>query len=634
MPLRDDLLTAIPGANPSGANLRYDPVVDKIKEARREDIDAPQGAWKSIVKVADLPQVIKLAGETIAKRSKDLQLAVWLVDAHTRRDGFGVLPECFDFLSGLITQFWETLYPEIEDGELEMRTAPLDWLGSKLEDPLRLLPITSNGLSWARHKESRIVGYEGSADTSDKQKIRAQQIEDGKITAEEFDQAVDETPKAFCEALIGKLDRSLESLEALTALLDEKFSDISPSFIKVRTSLEEILRLEQGFLNKKGGPTVAAPPPQPEPVAAAAPPPPVVAAAAPAVAVQQVSAPASRSSSPEPTDHQDAGRRLAAIAKWMRAQDVYDISPYMILRGYRWSEIRYNGPEIDKSLLVGPEPDVREQLSAAYEAHQWDRVLELTETAMEHACGRGWLDVQRYTVKALEGKGQWFAFVAEAVRTGVRGLIQDLPGLLDLSLRDGNPAADAETRSWIEEEVMAGAPIVTRAAAPVDETPEAEAEPEPEVVPSAKPAMSRPLPPIDLTVKPPELEDQAMADEEDSSDFGQALDAAREGRMGEALDLIKKKLATEHSGRGRFKRRIQLAHLLMTAQRENVAEPILLDLAAEIEQRRLEEWEDGDAVAYPLSLLLRCAGQTGDQRKTTYARICRLDPMRALELTE
>ena len=100
MPLRDDLLTPIPGDNPSGKNLRYDPVVDKIKEARREEIDAPQGAWKSAVKVADLPQVIKLASEAIAKRSKDLQLAVWLVDAHVKREGFAVLPDCFDFQIG------------------------------------------------------------------------------------------------------------------------------------------------------------------------------------------------------------------------------------------------------------------------------------------------------------------------------------------------------------------------------------------------------------------------------------------------------------------------------------------------------------------------------------------------------
>ena len=101
MPLRDDLLEPIPGDNPSGNNLRYDPITDKIKEARREDLDVPQGQWKTALKTADYPQVIKLGGEVLAS-AKDLQIAVWLVDAHVRREGFALLerPSAFS------TSFW------------------------------------------------------------------------------------------------------------------------------------------------------------------------------------------------------------------------------------------------------------------------------------------------------------------------------------------------------------------------------------------------------------------------------------------------------------------------------------------------------------------------------------------------
>src|SRR5580704_59219 len=88
MPLRDDLLNPIPGENPSGANLRYAPVYDKIKEARREDDDAPQGEWARERKVADWKLVIKLSGEALAAQSKDLQLAAWLTEAALRSEGF------------------------------------------------------------------------------------------------------------------------------------------------------------------------------------------------------------------------------------------------------------------------------------------------------------------------------------------------------------------------------------------------------------------------------------------------------------------------------------------------------------------------------------------------------------------
>ncbi len=45
MAFRDDLLTPIEGENPSGENLYYTELFDKVKEARREEVDAPTGAW-------------------------------------------------------------------------------------------------------------------------------------------------------------------------------------------------------------------------------------------------------------------------------------------------------------------------------------------------------------------------------------------------------------------------------------------------------------------------------------------------------------------------------------------------------------------------------------------------------------
>ena len=92
MPLRDDLLNPIPGENPSGANLRYERVYDQIKEARTEDDESiPTGAWQRTVKKADFVLVIKLAGEALATKSKDLQLAAWLTEAHVKREASGWL---------------------------------------------------------------------------------------------------------------------------------------------------------------------------------------------------------------------------------------------------------------------------------------------------------------------------------------------------------------------------------------------------------------------------------------------------------------------------------------------------------------------------------------------------------------
>jgi len=92
VPLRDDLLNPIAGDNPSGPSLRYERVYDQIKEARTEEDDTiPAGAWQRTAKRADFVLVIKLAGEALATKSKDLQLAAWLAEAHAKREGLSMI---------------------------------------------------------------------------------------------------------------------------------------------------------------------------------------------------------------------------------------------------------------------------------------------------------------------------------------------------------------------------------------------------------------------------------------------------------------------------------------------------------------------------------------------------------------
>src|SRR5262245_12093783 len=108
MPIREDLLTPIPGDNPSGTYLYYAPIYDKIKEARRQDEDSgPSGVWTRERKVADWNLVIKLAGEALAAQSKDLQLAAWLTEAYFKKEGFPVFRDCLIMIRQLLENFWD-----------------------------------------------------------------------------------------------------------------------------------------------------------------------------------------------------------------------------------------------------------------------------------------------------------------------------------------------------------------------------------------------------------------------------------------------------------------------------------------------------------------------------------------------
>jgi len=594
MPLRDDLLNPIPGENPSGANLRYAPVYDKIKEARRQDDDAPQGEWKHERKVADYKQVIKLAGEALATKSKDVQLAAWLTEALLRTEGFGGLLAGLKLSQGLVENFWDTLYPETEDGEAEFRAAPLDWVGSRLDQAVRNVPLTRQGHDWFQFKQSRQVGYEADAADNDvKQEARAQAIADGKITAEEFDGAFNSTPKAFYVQCKQDLDDCLAAIDSLGEVCGPKFGDAAPGFAGLRSSLEEVRSTAANLLQKKRELE-----PDEAPAAETA----VEGGEAPADGSETGATPARKTVSEDPADRDDAVSRVARVAKYLRREDPYSPAPYLMLRGLRWGELRMGGESPSLELLAPPATQVRQELKRLAVESNWAELIEAAENAMAMPSGRAWLDLQRYAVKALDAYG--YPAIAAAIRSELRALMADLPQLTQWTLADDTPTANPETQAWLKE---VAAPPQTNGL-------------------GTMPAMDGQT-----------GADAAAGESAPPDPFQVATQAARAGDVQQAIEILSREIAHERSGRARFQRKIQLAQICMSTGHEAIAYPILNEMADEIEQRKLEDWEASEVIAHPLALLYRCMNQLdGDAelKRKLYARLCRLDPVQALACTK
>src|SRR5260370_40876723 len=68
---------------------------------------------------------------------------------------------------------------------------------------------------------------------------------------------------------------------------------------------------------------------------------------------------------------------------------------------------------------------------------------------MAMPCGRGWLDLQRYAVRALDENG--YSGIASAIRSELRSLLADLPQLPQWTLADDTPTANPETQAWLKE---------------------------------------------------------------------------------------------------------------------------------------------------------------------------------------
>ncbi len=598
MPLRDDLLNPIPGKNPGGENLRYAAIYDKIKEARREEDDAPQGDWQHERKAADYPLVLKLAGEALATRSKDLQIAVWMTEALIKEESFAGLRAGMDLISGMIGTFWDSLYPEIEDGDLELRAAPLDWLGSRVDALLRSRPITKTGVHWYQFKEARSVGYEtDAADDSAKQEARAAAIAEGKMTGEDWDKAFNATPKAFYVHLESALDGILEVVDALSGLCENKFGNEAPSFSPLRTTLEEIRHTVHGLLQKKRET-------EPDESSAGEEAPieevlqedessPTESAVAPRVKARPAGGPLA----PEPVDRDDAFSRVVSIAGFLRREDPYSTTPYLLLRGLRYGELRSAGSDLAANLLEAPPSEIRQSLKKAANDGEWQQVIEIAEGAMGMPCGRGWLDLQRYVYRAAYELG--YSQVQAVIRAEVNALLADYPGLRQAVLLDDTPAANPETQSWLDE-------IAPAAAEPVYSP-----------LPIAEEVFSR--------------KQEGDPEAPDANEL--ALEAARAGRQQEAIEILMREATAEKSGRGRFQRRLQLAQLCISMGYEHIAHPILEQITAEIDSRGLEGWEAAALVAQPFSLLYQCLTKSQaapEVKQKIYDRICRLDPIQAL----
>lgn len=464
MPLREDILQPIPGDNPSGQNLYYSPLFDKIREARRQEAGGPMGAWEHQVKTADFVQVIKLCEDALATQSKDLWLAAWLTEALIARDKFAGLRDGLDLQRSLVELFWDSVYPEMEDGDVELRAAPIEWLGNYLEPDkgfspalaVQFVALTTRGLHYFEYKESQTLGYEQDVKSNEqRRKAREAAIKDGKIPPEVFDAAVKETPKEFVRKLDLDLKASAESVRALDDLCRAKFGNAAPSFTKLNRSLEEVQKVVHVLLLKK-----LEQDPDPVPVAAPVAEASVVngegSAAAAAPALERIG---SLQIDPQQLDtligselhsRDDAVLRVAAVARYLRQREPSSPVSYLLLRAFRWGELRNAVDGQLTELLESPPGEIRSALRRQSQANNWQQVLETAETAMSQGFGRGWLDIQRYAIRACEELG--YQNAAKALRSELKALLADMPELPNFIMQDDTGAANPETIAWLRKE--------------------------------------------------------------------------------------------------------------------------------------------------------------------------------------
>jgi len=242
----EDLLVPIEGQNPSGADLRYTALFDEIRRARsRGDLN---GDWASSAEGPDWETVIRLSAGALRTQTKDLTLAAWLAEALVATGGLAGVRDGIQLLRLMIDTFWDTLYPEIDDGDLEERANYLVWLDRKLDAAIRNIPITDSsagsGYSFNQWQEStRYVIPANPDDLELAQSVRECAAQEGKITSEQWKTARDATPDSFFAHLSALATECRQELECLEEVVESRFGRQAPGFDRTRGCLENMKEL-------------------------------------------------------------------------------------------------------------------------------------------------------------------------------------------------------------------------------------------------------------------------------------------------------------------------------------------------------------------------------------------------------
>jgi len=243
------LLSPIPGQNPVGENLRYEGMYDRITAARREDdASLEQGIWQKSPRRADWTTVSDICTSALGKRSKDLQIAAWLLESWIHLHGFPGAREGLSVLNGLSRKFWDGMYPDLADPE--HRAAPIYWINEKLSLQLKFVPVTeppeapnTPTYCWAdwesanHHEQQR------------RQHPALKGLENG-ITPAAFQQALVLSSTSFLSALFDDLNSTIGFARDLEDFLDSKYEKNGPTIRTFRSVLEDIRQMAGGVLNQ------------------------------------------------------------------------------------------------------------------------------------------------------------------------------------------------------------------------------------------------------------------------------------------------------------------------------------------------------------------------------------------------
>ena len=286
---------------------------------------------------------------------------------------------------------------------------------------------------------------------------------------------------------------------------------------------------------------------------------------------------------------------LRLASQYLSAKNALDPEIYRINRFITWLGVSQLPPAVNNKTQIRPvAKDKLDRLLALRQEQNWQQLVLEIEPSLARA--PFWLDGQRYACEALEALAANEA--ADAVKAGVSGFVNRLPGVDGLTFFDDTPYADSATRQWIQQ--------ISRAESHSGGS-------------------------NSLTVDTADLSPRWL----ESYELAQQM--VVEKRIPDALNLFQDGVAQSTSLREQSLWRLNQARLCFDAGLKQLALPLLEALDHQLVESGVEQWEP-QMTKRVIELLLRCYRsldaneQTQAKMEHLHTRLCRLDLALAFEL--
>ncbi len=331
------LLAPVAGPDPAGADLRvgagpgspYYLVKDARTLARAAERSMENGDEGAAP--ADWKPVATHAVAALTAKTKDLELAAYLIEAQLRQHGFAGLRDAFAAAAGLVRGFWDQLYPRPDEDGIATTLSALAGLNGDdapgtLIAPLYRVPLTDS----ASHGRLSYTHYLQALATQKvlDPKAREKKIADGAMTFERLRAAVEDTPVAVVRKLFADLTACRTAFDDYTTALDQKAAADSPPGGAIRTALEAVLAAVKDL----GGHRLVVAAPPPEAAAADAP------AATGGAAANAHTEPAGEKL-PVVRNRDDALTAAQQLADYFRRNEPQSLVPFALEQAVRWGRM-------------------------------------------------------------------------------------------------------------------------------------------------------------------------------------------------------------------------------------------------------------------------------------------------------